>query len=166
MNQIIKKKIGLASVIIMMFSANILNSQNISDFNQILSSESYSKSTNSEIQELKSFYQDYHPTVIIGNDEIKKSEEAKCKVLDLSVRELELLYINNSVYYDIEFIKISINKSDRIKSLDFSNLSSFKNLKYVLFQFDYQPDKTLLSNLVSNHQGSIPSLYFLVSIPE
>lgn len=148
------------------FSHSIIMSQSLTDFNEILNQQNTSKSTNQEVIKLQSYYLDYNPVLVISEKGIKKSEKNICKVAEVSIENIEKLYLSTSEYSDVEYLKINVYESSTIQALDLSRMNSFGNLNYILFQLDYNSSARVLNSLIVNQTKKPITSYYLVSIPE
>lgn len=171
-NSMKKNKFNLAkagktlSAFLILFSFTfVLSGQNILDFNSVLGSTPQTKSLNNDFQSLKNYYVNYTPSLLIGQENIKKSDPVTCRVADVSLSNLSLLYGKNSNFEDVEFLKIYVKQSDRKNVLDIAKLTSFTNLKYILFEFDYDTSLKEVVGLINNSSTRDISLFYYISIP-
>ncbi|NLB86072.1 MAG: hypothetical protein GX793_03305 [Bacteroidales bacterium] len=160
-----KLTISTLAFILILFLSHSLISQNLIDFNQVLNQETYKKSSNTEYQSLKSYYVDYTPSLLIGNEKTQKSDPLTCRVADISISNLDKLYEKNPDYSEVEFLKIYVKQNDKSQNLDISALSQFEKLKHILFEFDYNININEINNLIRNYSKSPVSIYYYISIP-
>ena len=95
--------------------------------------------------------------------------------LEMYVNSIPQLYDNNKEYETVELIKIQIrSKEEQYAPLDLNKLTGFKNLKYILFEYEYsacgsiEDDMCLKEKTISkvmNQNQNIQVLY-LLSIPQ
>ena len=109
------------------------------------------------------------------NTDMKAHGNTTPTVVITDVESIPLLYTDRADFGNIELLKIRIDTpAEEAAKLDIKQLTAFSNLKYVLFEYQYNScgdnkDTCLQAktvNKVNIPAGSTVKVFYLLSIPE
>lgn len=123
------------------------------------------KSVQDESSHINSLVNDLQPTVYINNGTIKTFSNAPYICADVDLLSLGTLIQTNSIFSQVELLKIRINAGDIGSVLNLSNLTSFTNLKYIVFLCSYNCDPVAINNMYTGNSGSGITVFYQISIP-
>ncbi len=157
----------LSSLFFLMLSTlspKTATSQTIKDFSTVISETN--KRGNSDT-DLNSLYYDNQPSIIIkASKTIRTQKELSPKVLEIDVSDFKLLNSKDNKLASIELIRITYNQNSEISKLNLSQLSTLKQLKAIVFQCDFNCTPNDIKSLIEFSTEDIPSIYYLISIPQ
>ncbi len=137
-----------------------LISQEVQNFDNV-------KAIKSGTSDLHSLYYDNQPSLLIKQGKaISSSDESENRVVELNVSNLHLLNERDYDLSSIELIRVIYNKSDKPSVLDLSKIKGLQNLKAIVFQCNFDCTSKTIEPLISINTKIIPSIYYLISIPE
>lgn len=124
---------------------------------------------------LEKLVTEIHPCVYFLADQSMVVKGDAPTTLETYANSIPKLYTDNKAYETIELIKIRINSKEGESAIvDVSKLTGFKNLKYILFEYEYPVcgnitadtclNEKTASKILNNNQN-IQVLY-LLSIPQ
>jgi hypothetical protein len=130
-----------------------------------ISSRSNSKEKNTNKRFFEIAYKKFS-TIYVENGNIKKvSEEGnpiKLKSDDLQLQSL--LNSSNNLFESIELITVDLKQqSDLSKSINVSNLTEFKNLKYIFVKCYFECSADQIRRLILNSNPEITVYYILTN---
>lgn len=125
---------------------------------------------------LKSLVSDLQPTLYLQNGKFKQTELQISKRINTDVSSLQLLNLQNPIYENAEIICIKIeNENDLLATLNLSDLSGFKSLKYVYFlctfnvcQGQYSPSECeveKIAQIIKRNENPGYLVFYSVIIP-
>ena len=125
---------------------------------------------------LISLANDINPNIYLrDNTDMKAHGNTTPTVVITDVASIPLLYADRADFGNIELLKIRIDTpAEEAAKLDIKQLTAFSNLKYVLFEYQYNScgdnkDACLQAktvNKVNIPAGSTVKVFYLLSIPE
>lgn len=150
-----------------MFSNMILFSQKVIDMKSVINA--FAKSANSSDQikanHLKSLAYEFHPMFFYKNNRIVTSSDDKPIVGEIEFSQIQSLYIKNSLYENVEFLRIIVSNPNQTgEVLNVSLLSHFKSLKYIHFVCAFKCTPNFIEALFV--PDSRVSVLFSQEIPE
>lgn len=163
----IKVCIFLPALLLLMFFTD-LSGQTVQSLDVALSADT------EELQHLESLINDLNPTVYLQGTTVKAFGNGFPLVAECDTKSIGLLYDGNSLFNQVELIRIKIASSLEmaILTMDLNNLTGFPNLKYLylIYTFDAcgdQADGCLAENAgksITGNESPVTVLYSL-SIP-
>lgn len=139
----IEKESKLYKVVVMplffisvLFSDMSLFSQNVIELKSAINSFDKSVTSSDQIKakHLKSLAYELNPMFIYKNSRIVSISDEKPIVGEIEFSQIQSLYLKNSLYESVEFLRIMVSNPNQISNvLNINLLSHFKSLKYILF---------------------------------
>jgi hypothetical protein len=144
------------------------SAQGVQELGQAINSMKLSsvKAVQDESIHLNSLVNDLQPTLYINSGVIKTYNNTPCVCADVDILSINKLSESNSLYSQIELIKIRINPGDASNLvLNLATLQSFTNLKYVIFLCSFDCNPALINNMYLPASGSGVTVLYQISIP-
>lgn len=154
-------------VVILMLIVLISHAQEISNYKDYVKSEGAT--------ELVSLATELQSSVYLNDGKLNKYGESPALTLYSDASSIPMLYNENENYREVKLITINIlSPEDETALIDLTRLSSFTNLKYILFVYQYDSCggniDTCLENKTKEKITSAiagnTQIFYLLSIPE
>lgn len=141
LNRVQKPVVFFLSVLIIITLASVtVFSQNTKELHQTIQRLQRSTTSLDQIkaENLRKLVYEIQPTIYIINHEVKTIGEGKPLVGELEISDISTLYLKNSIFEKVEFLKIRVLNPTQAKTiLNIPLLVHFKSLKYIQFVFSY-----------------------------
>jgi hypothetical protein len=124
------------------------------------------KSDQDRSAHLNSLANEQQPTLYINNAIISTSNNAPFVCADVDVQSINKLSETNSLFGQVELLRIRINMSDSQNILlNLENLTSFTNLKYVILLYSFNCDLGLINLIYQPKSYNGITVFYQISIP-
>jgi hypothetical protein len=160
--------IKLSAFLFIVFYSLSLSAQGVQELNMALAAMKASsvKSVQDNSLRISSLVNEINPTIYINNGVIRTSHNTPSVCADVDIQSLNRLSESNSAYEQVELLKIRINEDDVSGViLNIGNLSSFTNLKYILFVCSYSCSPSSINSLYLSSADNGIAVYYQISIP-
>lgn len=148
-----KKTVNTFTMIILtgLMLMNCINTLQAQEYSQSLISMNAS-----EAEHLKSLVEDLQPSVYISESSLEQYGDQLPKVANCEITSVGRLYELQQLYSSIEIIRININSASELSYIcDYTQLSGFYSLKYILLVFQYDVCGNQTQNCLANYTNTI-----------
>ncbi|MCM4159037.1 hypothetical protein FHG64_02090 [Antarcticibacterium flavum] len=163
------KTTSLITAFLFLFSPISLFSQNSELLNlEHLFSADYSTSESlsaAKTEEFRKLFYNLQPTLYIEDQKIKTFDKENPVKAEVYANSVDLLTTQNILFNTVELLAFKLNDAGEISApIDISNLTSFKNLKFIYVECASNCTISRIENMFLN-TGNLTVIY-LVATPE
>ncbi|MDD2200589.1 MAG: hypothetical protein PHE08_12760 [Bacteroidales bacterium] len=150
---------------IMLTFNNYIYSQSAIEIDSYFKNTVSSKSTNSDLEKLRSLYYDFNATAVLSKENVKIVGEESPKVILVKLSDISAVYQKNRDLNEIEILIINI-ENEKYAKLDLNNLNHLPKLKYIVLRSDVLVSSKDINSLLANPKDGNYILLYDISIAQ